>query len=410
MFVEQPIGFVTIVCSDAINTGTRDRLQDTSFDVARGLLKRAVRLRLTPSSPPIEGGRKEGLSMRENANEPFVRNAWYIAAWPEELEGGLIARTILNEPLILFRDANGTAAALEDRCCHRGAPLSHGRLIKSGIQCGYHGLVFDGTGRCVEIPGQDKISSRNRVRSYPIVERQQIVWIWMGDPSRADESKLVDYPFHDQPEQWPHKKASFIIKANYMMMIDNLMDLSHLAYVHSNTIGGNPEAHAKAENTVTDTENGCLYQRWMIDSPPPPTYVKAVGFKGPIDRWHRFEYFAPSTVIQNNGAIDTGKGARENRNQPGLHFQLLHHATPETETSFHYFFSVANGYRQDEPAATQLLFDATFPTFQEDKVIMEGQQQRIDLDPARELIPNKGDRALFAARKAVKKLIDAERA
>lgn len=350
-----------------------------------------------------------GSSSAASANERFVRNAWYIAAWPEELETGLVARTMLNEPLVLFRDSRGDAVALEDRCCHRGAPLSHGRIVDGTIQCGYHGLVFNGEGRCIAIPGQDKVPSRTRVRAYPAVERQQIVWVWMGDPAAADPDRIVDYPFHDQPRQWPHKKATFVIKSNYMMMIDNLMDLSHLAYVHSKTIGGNPEAHAAAELTVSETDNGCLYERWMMDSPAPPTYVKAVGFKGKIDRWHRFEYFAPSTVIQNNGAIDVGKGARQNRDQPGLHFQLLHHATPETETSFHYFFSVANGYRQDEPEATEQLFDASYPTFQEDKAIMEAQQSRIGLDPRRELIPIKSDKALFMARKALAKLIAAER-
>ncbi|MBT5456220.1 MAG: Rieske 2Fe-2S domain-containing protein, partial [Rhodospirillaceae bacterium] len=147
--------------------------------------------------------------MRENANEPFVRNAWYIAAWPEELEDGtVLARTIMGEPLVLFRDADGKAAALEDRCCHRGAPLSQGWMGARGITCGYHGLVFDASGACVEIPGQDKIPAQTRVDAYPVVERQQIIWIWMGE-APADESKIVDYPYHDQPEKWPHKKATF---------------------------------------------------------------------------------------------------------------------------------------------------------------------------------------------------------
>ena len=147
----------------------------------------------------------------------------------------------------------------------------------------------------------------------------------------------------------------------------------------------------------------------MMNAPAPPTYVKAVGFEGNIDRWHRFEYVAPATVIQNNGAIDVGKGARDDQDQPGLHFQLIHHATPETATSFHYFFSVANGYRQDEPAATQQLFDESLPTFHEDKAIMEVQQARLDRDPARNLVSIKADKALYLARKHLHGMIDAER-
>jgi vanillate O-demethylase monooxygenase subunit len=343
-----------------------------------------------------------------HANEAFVRNAWYIAAWPDELQAGLVARTILNQPLVIFRDAAGKACALEDRCCHRGAPLSHGQIRSGAIQCGYHGLVFDGHGKCIAIPGQDTIPAQARVRSFPVIERQQIIWIWMGDPDAVDASRIIDYPFHDQPDKWPHRKAMFRIEANYSMMIDNLMDLSHLAYVHRKTIGGNPDAHAAAEISVTATRRGCVYERWMMDSPPPPTYVKAVGFKGRIDRWHRFEFLAPATVIQNNGAIDVGRNARENRDQPGLHFQLLHHATPESETSFHYFFSVANGYRQDEPEATEQLYSETWPTFQEDKIIMEAQQSRIDSEPDRKFVPIKSDKALFAARRALAELIAAE--
>jgi phenylpropionate dioxygenase-like ring-hydroxylating dioxygenase large terminal subunit len=346
--------------------------------------------------------------MTDTTMEPFVRNAWYIAAWPEELEDGFIARTIMNEPLIIFRDKDGKVGALEDRCCHRGAPLTHGTLIDTGIQCGYHGLVFDGSGACVEVPGQKKIPSDACVRSYPIVERQQIIWIWMGDADKADESKILDYPFHDQPEKWPHKKAMFQIKANYMMMMDNLMDLTHLGFVHAKTIGGNPSVHVNAAVTATPTEKGCMLERWMMDGAPPPTYVKAVGFKGNIDRWHRFEYVAPSSVVQNTGAIDAGKGAKENQDQPGLHFQLLHHATPETETSFHYFWSAANGYRQDDPSATEQLYNESYPTFLEDKVIMEAQQERINLDPSRPLVHIPADTAMFIARKALRAMIDAE--
>ncbi len=147
--------------------------------------------------------------MADTTFEPFVRNAWYLAAWPEELDGGLMSRTIMNEPLVLFRNATGAVGALEDRCCHRGAPLTHGEVVAEGIQCGYHGLIFDCTGTCVKVPGQDTVPRKAVVRSYPVVERQQFIWIWMGDPALADEGKIIDYPYHDQPDKWPHRKAVF---------------------------------------------------------------------------------------------------------------------------------------------------------------------------------------------------------
>lgn len=346
--------------------------------------------------------------MADTTFEPFVRNAWYLAAWPEELTEGMVSRTIMNEPLVLFRDAAGRVGALEDRCCHRGAPLTHGEVVAEGIQCGYHGLIFDCTGTCVKIPGQDTVPRTAVVRSYPVVERQQFIWIWMGDPALADEGKIIDYPYHDQPDKWPHRKAVFPIKANYMMMIDNLMDLSHLGYVHKKTIGGSPNTHATAEMDVAPTENGVHFIRWMLNSPPPPTYVNAVGFQGKIDRWQEFEYVAPSSVVQWTGAIDAGKGAKENQDQDGFHIRLFHSATPETDKSFHYFWSTANGYRTDDPQATQDFYDEVYPTFIEDKMIMEAQQARLDLDPERELVSIRADKALILARKAIRRLIQCE--
>ena len=143
-------------------------------------------------------------------------------------------------------------------------------MTEQGVQCGYHGLVYDGSGACVDIPGQDAVPPNARVRSFPIVEKQQCIWIWMGDAERMDESRILDYPFHDQPDKWPHKKEMFQIKANYMMLMDNLMDLTHLAYVHRETIGGSPDAHAAAELEVERTDQGCRYERWMMNSPTPP--------------------------------------------------------------------------------------------------------------------------------------------
>src|SRR5262249_13397883 len=152
----------------------------------------------------------------------FIRNAWYIAAWADELKQEPLARRICNEPVVLFRDHDGRPAALVDRCCHRSAPLSLGEVVSGGIQCGYHGLTFDGSGRCVAIPGQSHISDSVRVRSYPLAEKNQFLWIWMGDAAQADAIRIVDFPYHDDKAHWPNKHDCYPIKANYMLMVDNL--------------------------------------------------------------------------------------------------------------------------------------------------------------------------------------------
>ncbi len=346
--------------------------------------------------------------MMEATIEPFVRNAWYVACWPDEIDEGILARTILGEPMVLFRDADRKARALEDRCCHRAAPLHYGKLVEGGLQCGYHGLVFDGAGKCVDIPGQEIVPSIAAVRAFPIVERNRIVWIWMGDPALADESKIVAYPWHDDDAKWPYCKDVMHIKCNYALMVDNLMDLTHLAYVHTKTIGGNPSAHVNAKMDIERTPGGTKYIRWLDNSTPPPTYVKACGFTGAVDRWQEFEYVAPAAVLQWTGALDVGKGAHDNRDQPGFHLRILHAITPVSETSCIYFWSAANGYRQDDPAATPQLYSEIKPTFVEDVGIIEGQQARLDSDPGRSLVRIRADNALSLARQALRAMLAAE--
>lgn len=348
--------------------------------------------------------------MTRKANQPFVRNAWYIAAWAEEIDNGLLARTIMDQPIVLYRDEKGDVGALEDRCCHRGAPLTHGHVIQQGLQCGYHGLTFDTKGNCVMIPGQKNIPAQAQVKHYPLVEQDEILWIWMGDPALADENLIVAYPFHNDHEKWPHRKAMFQIKSNYMLMIDNLMDLTHLGYVHNKTIGGNPSQHVGANMETRQTENGAYFIRWMMDHQPPPTYQKGGQFSGKVDRWQEFEYVGPSIVLQWSGALAVGKGAQEDRDQDGFHLRILHGATPETETTFHYFWSAANGYRQQDPAATQEMYDEIYPTFIEDKVIMEVQQERINLDPQRDLVEIHADGALSLARLSLDNIIERDNA
>ena len=151
----------------------------------------------------------------------FLKNCWYVAAWDHEIGDGLLSRTILNRPVALFRGPDSAPHALEDRCCHRGLPLSLGNVRESTVQCGYHGLEFNFDGVCVNVPGQSTIPPEARVRSYPVVEKWRWVWIWMGDPTLADEALVPDYHWNDDP-QWTAYGDVFHVAGDYRLMVDNL--------------------------------------------------------------------------------------------------------------------------------------------------------------------------------------------
>lgn len=341
----------------------------------------------------------------------FIRNAWYVGAWSSDVQQQPLGRRICGDPVVFFRDESGAVGGLEDRCCHRGAPLSLGSVVELGLQCGYHGLVFEKSGRCVRVPGQDMVPQRARVKSYPVVEKDEIVWIWMGEPAKADVGKILDYPWNNDPLNWPYKKATYPIRGNYMLMIDNLMDLTHVGFVHRKTIGGTPSSHVDAKMTITRSDQGLKFVRWLLDSIPPPTYSKAVAFKGNVDRWQEFEFVAPGFVLVWTGAVDAGRGAvDQNKRGGGFALRSLHALTPETETSCHYFWTAANGYRQDDPQATEVLFSELAAAFLEDKVIVEAQQSRLQELGEQDLVGIASDSARVHMRRVVERLIAQESA
>lgn len=348
-----------------------------------------------------------------STEKPWPHNAWYHAAWSHEVGDTPLARTFLNEEVVLFRDADGNACALEDRCCHRATPLRLGEVVREGLQCGYHGLVFDGKGACVKVPGQDVIPPKACVRSYPMLERQEIVWIWMGDPALADASKLhVDFPWNDDHKNWPHIHDMFEIECNYMLLVDNLMDLTHIPYIHRNTIGGGDQGgQVNATMDVTKTDTGVHYIRWMDGIIPPPTYVKGAGFKegALVDRWQEFEYVIPSTVAQWTGALEEGRGAHDNRDQAGgFNLRLYHGATPKTETSCYYFWTPLNGYKPTDEEATKVLHKEIAFTFNEDLEFLESQQKCMAASLDGNFVNIRHDTARVRARAAIEKMINDE--
>lgn len=339
----------------------------------------------------------------------FVRNGWYVGAWADEIQAKPLGRVLLGEPIVFYRAESGAIVALANQCCHRGLPLTHGEVIGECIQCGYHGLVFDPSGACVRVPGQAAIPAGARVKSYPVVEQDALVWIWMGDPAAADPAKITRHPWHGDT-RWAWCKDRYLVNAPYQLIHDNLLDLTHVGYVHKSTIGGTPQAHSEAQMKTTRTDSGVKVVRWMLNSIPPPAYTAAVRFnKELVDRWMEIEFFAPSVVRIYTGAVDAGAGAQEGRREGGFGFMGFNAATPETEHRSHYFWSGAHNYKVGEPAVTEQLYRNLSQAFGEDKTVLESQYEMARLHPLVDPIDINADAGGIQARRILGRLIEEAR-
>ena len=344
----------------------------------------------------------------------FLRNTWYAAAWDHEVGETPLARMFLNEPVVLFRREDGTAVALEDRCCHRSAPLSMGKVVGENIRCGYHGLEFDAAGACVRIPGQSAIPPGARVKSYPVVEKYRWIWIWMGDPALADPALLPDWWWMDHPD-WRTVKGDppFHLQCDYRLVTDNLLDLSHLSFVHETTIG--TDAVVKFPITTERGEDRVVMTRWILDSPPPAMYgeflrYRVPGYTGNVDRWQIVETTLPANSDVFVGCAVANTGAPDGDFGQAVPFHNLNSVTPETETSCHYFYAHARHFAQDDTKVEETYRVGFRNVFMEDVVIFDLQQENIDRFPAGNEVDINTDAPGMAIRRMIDARIEAEAA
>jgi len=308
----------------------------------------------------------------------FLKNCWYVAAWDHELDDGFLARTLLNEPVLLFRSDAGAPVALENRCCHRHLPLSEGRLVGDTVQCGYHGLAFGFDGKCVGVPGQAAIPPDARVTSYPVVERYRWVWVWMGDPALADDALIPDYHWNDDPA-WVSYGDVYYVEGDYRLLIDNLMDLSHIQFLHASTLGAGTDVDATI--TVERGDDNVKVSRWVLDTPPAPLYAEALETNGYVDRWQNISFTAPSHVVIDAGSAIAGTGAPQGDRSRGVETYSNHTLTPETDQSTHYFWHHARNFRMDDSDLTGRMCEMFSSAVKEDVVAIGAQQRAMNQMP-----------------------------
>ena len=300
----------------------------------------------------------------------FIKNAWYVAAWDHEVGRALMPTTILGEEIVLYRKADGTPVALENACPHRKLPLSMGRLKGDEVECGYHGLTFDCAGSCVRVPGAVKIPKTAKVRAYPLAERYGLLWIWMGEAASADAGEIVPVENWGDPAWGVNRGESMTVDCNYLYITDNLLDPSHVAWVHTTSFGGAGCEDTPLETTVAPT--GVAVSRWMLDAPPAPFYAPFLKFSGNCDRQQYYEVRYPAQAIIKAVFVPAGSGGEGRPLHPDVFLMDSYNfMTPMDENrTRYYWFQLRNFAPKDERVSSQFA-ESVRLAFAEDRVILE---------------------------------------
>lgn len=333
----------------------------------------------------------------------FLRNYWYACAEAHELAHGMLARRILDEPVLLYRTRDGRPVALADMCCHRQLPLSMGRRVEDNVECGYHGFTYDPDGRCVRIPGQDHIPETARVRTYPVRQRWGWIWIWMGAPEAADEADIPDAHWMEA-EGWTAVCDRIGLDCRYELIRDNLVDLSHITFAHAATIGTSKVAETPVTTEVRG--DGVRVVREMRDIAPPPFFVRLAGFATNIDRWQIIDWTPPANIVIEAKALPHGS----NDWSEGVETQVINFITPETPHSCTYFWAHARNRAVENTGLSRMVHADVVRTFCEDKAIVEAQERRIQAHPDYETTDARFDSGDLQVRRISRRLLEAEAA
>lgn len=349
-------------------------------------------------------------------NPEFVWNAWHVAALSSEVgPEALFGRRLLDVPVLIYRLAgSGQPVAMPDRCPHRFAFLSKGHRKGDEVECIYHGLRFAADGRCTHSPYQDAPPPGADIATFPVVERHKMIWIWLGDPAQADPAKIPDHSHMDRDDMRPllwHVKFA----GNWQLGNDNLMELTHLFFLHTSTIGGWKEEPGSTRGevySVRTADDGRVISRTFVPNVAQPgTFDNGVPRGQPFDQWNDTIWEAPSNMRFTMGAVPAGADPAS-CTQP--YMEQTHCITPETASSSHYFSGFTRTFNLDQDEAADQAMVAFFGGIfeREDGPMMadiETQMQGHDLLALGPVVLPR-DKGAVLVRRLVARLLAAERA
>lgn len=300
----------------------------------------------------------------------FLRNCWYVAAWDHEVTDQLKPIRILGEDIVLYRRTDGAVAALEDACPHRKLPLSMGRIKGDTVECGYHGLTFDSTGTCTRVPGAEKIPHVACVRSYPIAERYGLLWIWMGQTERADPALIFEVDHWGDPAWGVNRGESMLLDCNYLYMTDNLLDPSHVSWVHQSSFGG-VQAMEDAPLETSVGADGVTVWRWVVDAKPAPFYAPFLKFAGNCDRKQHYEVRYPSNAIIKAIFVPARTGGEgKPLHEDVFLMDSYNFMTPVDENQTKYYWFQMRNFAPDDLEVSRQFATSVRGAFDEDRAVL----------------------------------------
>ncbi len=305
----------------------------------------------------------------------YPRNMWWVAAHSREVTTKPMSRWLLETPVVLYRTEDGTPAAIYDRCPHRWAPLSEGHVCGDKIVCPYHGMEFDTAGNCTKTPTQKMMPKTAQIPAFTVKEAGAFIWIWMGDQDAIDcEPPDVAY---QTDLGWTFVDGYYEVGANWVLIRENVLDLTHIAFLHKNTF--------KQDDWITAPDSfrdGDLvwYEQEFDLAPLSPLFCAGMGLpedkpikRKQVGRMPALSISFSDWMVHDPVPVD---GARSDFIMRGCHI-----VTPAQCGRTHYFWGAAF----DVPVLTEEVAEKTkasiVAAFDEDKHLLEIMQKQIEDDP-----------------------------
>ncbi|TPG48218.1 aromatic ring-hydroxylating dioxygenase subunit alpha [Sphingomonas glacialis] len=335
---------------------------------------------------------------------PLIRNCWYVAGFADEISRDIISRRLLGIDIALYRTLAGEAVAVRNRCPHRSFPLAKGKLDGDTLVCGYHGMQFDPSGRCVNMPSMPLVPTNANVRSFPLAERGPIVWIWMGEADHADEALVPETPWLADPA-WKSVRGQYHIKTDYVTMHENLLDQTHFPFLHPGTVG-TPE-YARSKLDVRRDGDVIVIDRALRDAAPPGIYgVPMQLMDKKVDRFSEARFVSPALHTAYASVVDRADASGEPKT---YRFNITHLLTPETNGTIHYWWFNTRDERLDDAEADAFLLAASEAAYLEDVDALEWISEVItsDIEPQFDL-NFAADKPGLLMRRALFELAEAE--